>query len=118
MAAVAGATYVLRHAVTAVLVGAADGECVGVRTVAGQTLRCSALAADVASLQEMLRQRGDDRDEGTRDAEQAPGVARAVCIMDASLQVDHIKHLRPSSCSQRLVLQRHHAMLLSKIDDC
>ena len=89
VAAVAGATYVLRHAVAAVLVDAASGECVGVRTVAGQTLRCGALAADVASLREMLRRRADDsKDDGMDDVEQAPGVARAVCITDASLQVN------------------------------
>ena len=88
MAAVAGATYVLRHAVAAVLVDAVSGECVGVRTVAGQTLRGGALAADVAALQEIARRRADDcGDNATCDMELAPSVARAVCIIDASLQV-------------------------------
>ena len=91
VAAVAGATYVLRHPVAAVLMDTATGDCVGVRTAAGQTLQCGALAADVATIREVLRQRTDDSENGRSHAAEAVSeacrVARAVCIVDASLQV-------------------------------
>ncbi len=114
VAAVAGATYVLRHAVAAVLLDAATRECVGVRTVAGQTLRCGALAADVASLREMLRRQADDsQDDCTSYAEQAPGVARAVCITDASLQVNPTWSILVGLKHALADLQRCAAMLQS-----
>ena len=92
VAAVAGATYVLRHPVAALLTERSTGACAGVRTAAGQTLRCGALAADCATLTEVLRRCADSEKDadgrGSSDTGlKAPGVARAICIVDASLQV-------------------------------
>ena len=92
VAAVAGATYVLRHPVAALLTDRVTGACVGVSTAAGQTLRCAALAADCASLTEMQHRHVEGgQDVGGQsgsDVDFEPqGVARAVCIVDASLQV-------------------------------
>ena len=93
VAAVAGATYVLRHPVAEVLTDRSTSACVSIRTTAGQTLRCGALAADCATLADVQHPRaggGEDVETpGRPDAGfHSPGVARAVCITDASLQVN------------------------------
>lgn len=90
----AGATYVLRHPVRALLLDPVSHACIGVRTAAGQTLRCTALAADAASLagveclsaisgSNALVEPADD----SASASAGSSIARAVCIIDGPLQV-------------------------------
>lgn len=95
VAAVAGATYVLRHPVSTILLDPITRCCVGVRTAAGQILSCEALAADTVSLAGLdhIASSTENRPSITSADEpcKAPvkrSIARAVCIIDGPLQVN------------------------------
>ena len=91
VAAVAGATYVLRHPVSTLLFDPISRSCVGVRTSAGQILRCEALAADAVSLAG-LEHLPENRQSSSAGTERVRcSIARAVCIIDGPLQVSFVQ---------------------------
>lgn len=94
VAAVAGATYVLRHPVSTILLDPTTRCCVGVRTGAGQILSCDALAADAVSLAGLDHIAASIENSASITSADEPcrapvkrSIARAVCIIDGPLQV-------------------------------